>query len=63
MVSASIALQEMLRQSQFVTDTVLQEEAVTQLTQIVDDMMNDIPGQSRTGSCGWNTADRFMYSS
>ena len=31
------------------TDTVLREEAVSQLTQIVDDLMNDIPGQRRTG--------------
>ena len=38
----------MLRQGQCDTDTVLQEDAVTQLTHIVDDLMNDIPGQSRT---------------
>ena len=38
----------MLRQGQCDTDTVLQEDAVTQLTQIVDDLMNDIPVQIRT---------------
>ena len=42
-------LYEMLCLGQCDTDTVLQEEADTQLTQIVDDLMNDIPGQSRTG--------------
>ena len=42
-------LHEMLRQGQWDTDTVLQELAATQLTQIVEDLMNDIPGRSRTG--------------